>query len=647
MTYRWVASTTEGTAPKLAELAARSSESLGYAILSDGHDLWLDWACGAAGRFGGLLPIRDALAGHSAFRNPASVRHHIARLLKGGGSEARFAVSSELVPEGYLHDSASCELEASGLFRITGFVRDVSYRGFRADGSRFDWPRLAVEAMDQAIACWDGETRLAFANTRFDQFAAALGVPPLKGQPLADFLAALAASREVDLADTFAADWVSKVLADRERERPGEWLLSNGQSVDVAWRAMNDMTLMTIQDVTRARNAERALREAKRLAEEANDKKSRFLRAASHDLRQPLATLKILVYSGIESKSEAELRDLMRSMDVAVSVMDEILGLLLQVGQLDANRIAVQRHHFQASQMLERLRREFTPIAEQKGLTLRVMDSAATLETDRALLERILGNFISNAIRFTEKGGILVGLRNRGAHKEIQVWDTGCGIPEDQHDKIFDEFHQVNGSPSARQRGLGLGLNIAKRIADLLSHNLRVASRLGRGTMFSVEVPVGNIWQSRVGEPEISERLAGEFFGASALVIEDNDDFRAALEGMLARWGVTVLAARDGDGAVSMLRAQEFRPDLILVDYSFPNGKTGTQILAQVRQELGAKVPGIVCTADTDPELLTAIRAGGVPLLIKPISPARLRSVMHHLLYENPDCDPDPRKTPP
>jgi len=647
VTFRWRAIAPKGNTPGLAELAARASQSLGYAVLSDGRDLWLDWACGAAGRFGDLMPIRDALAGHPAFANPASVQHHIARLLKTGGSEARFAVSSDQVPEGFLHDSSSCERSEDGLFRITGFAHDVSGRGLPAGDSRSDWPRLAVEAMDQAVACWDREGRLAFANSRFDQLAAGLGVACPKGRPLHDFLAALAASREVDLAEGAAADWVARVLADRTRERPGEWLLSNGQSVDVAWRAMEGMVLMTVQDVTRARNAERALREAKRLAEDANDKKSRFLSAASHDLRQPLATLKILVYSGIESKSEAELRDLVRSMDVAVSVMDEILGLLLQVGQLDAGRIAVQRHHFQASQMLERLRREFTPIAEQKGLTLRVMDSAATLETDRVLLERILGNFISNAIRFTDRGGILVGLRNRGAHKEIQVWDTGCGIPEDQHKKIFEEFHQVHGSPSARQRGLGLGLNIAQRIADLLSHNLRVASRLGRGTMFSVEVPVGNIWQSRVGEREISERLAGEFFGASALVIEDNDDFRAALEGMLARWGVTVLAARDGDGAVSMLRAQGFRPDLILVDYSFPNGKTGTQILTQVHQELGAKVPGIVCTADTDPELLTAIRAGGVPLLIKPVSPARLRSVMHHLLYENPDRGIAPRESPP
>ena len=155
--------------------------------------------------------------------------------------------------------------------------------------------------------------------------------------------------------------------------------------------------------------------------------------------------------------------------------------------------------------------------------------------------------------------------------------------------------------------------------------------------MFSVEVPTGNIWQSRVGEPEISERLAGEFFGTSALVIEDNDDLRAAVEGMLKRWGVNVLTARDGDGAISALRGHGFRPDIILVDFSFPNGHTGTEILGLVREELGEKVPGIVCTADTDPDLLNAIRASGVPLLIKPISPARLRSVMHHLIYENPD----------
>lgn len=636
--YRWIGPQEGTRPPRMAELAAKSGNSLAYSIVVDGPDLRLDWTCGSAGRFGAILPIRDALAAHPGFEDAAAILPHIDRLCSGQPSEARFPFSDGRLGHGFLHDSAAPEVDAQGrTVRIDGFVREVSAPAFPATERDTEWPRRAVEAMDQGIACWDRDARLAFSNSRFDHFAAEMHAPAARAMPLADFLTSLAASREVVLNAASIAEWTSTILSDKKRRRSREWMLANGRSVDVAWHDLDGATLMTVQDVTRARNAERALREAKRLAEEANDKKSRFLRAASHDLRQPLATLKILVYSGIESRSLDEMRDLMRSMDVAVSVMDEILGSLLQVGQLDANRIAVQRHHFQASQMLERLRREFTPIAEKKGLRLRVLDSAATLETDRALLERIVGNFVANAIRFTNEGGILIGLRNRGAHKEIQVWDTGCGIPDDQLKKIFEEFHQVDASASSRQRGLGLGLNIAQRIAGLLSHNLRVTSRPGRGSMFSVEVPTGNIWQSRVGEPEISERLAGEFFGISAIVIEDNDEFRAAVEGMLTRWGVNVLAARDGDGAISTIRSHAFRPDIILVDYSFPNGHTGIEILATVRKELGEKVPGIVCTADTDPDLLNAIRSRGVPLLIKPISPARLRSVMHHLLYENPD----------
>ncbi|MBP9048729.1 MAG: response regulator [Tabrizicola sp.] len=638
MTFRWVASGQAQPLPRLAEIAARSAKCLVYSAVLDGTALSLEWSVGQAGRFGDLLPIRDALGRDPRFQAPDSVVAHIERLRLGRSSEARFAIQNGAASDGFVHDSATAEgLDGNGRVRITGIVREVIAATTQDDPGIAGWPRVAVEAMDQGIACWDRQSRLVYWNPEFESFAAGLGAPVAKGRALAEFLSFLAASREIVLNEVRPPDWIAGVLDDKARERTSEWLLSNGRSVDVGWRDLDGASMTTVQDVTRSRNAERALRDAKRLAEEANDKKSRFLRAASHDLRQPLATLKILVYSGIESRSEEELRDLLRSMDVAVSVMDEILGLLLQVGQLDANRITVQRHHFQASQMLDRLRREFTPIAEKKGLTLRVLDSAATLETDRALLERILGNFIANAIRFTETGGILVGLRNRGAHKEIQVWDTGCGIPKEHFKKIFEEFHQVEGNASGRQRGLGLGLNIAQRIAGLLSHNLRVTSRPGRGSMFSVEVPTGNIWQSRVGEPEISEGLAGEFFGASALVIEDNDNFRAAMEGMLARWGVKVLAARDGDGALSLIRSHAFRPDIILVDYSFPDGQTGTEILGKARAELQAQTPGIVCTADTDPDLLNAIRASGVPLLIKPVSPVRLRSVMHHLLYENPD----------
>lgn len=637
MNFRWVDTAPTGRAPKVAELAARAGNILAYSIILDGQALTLEWSCGAAGRFGEIIPIRDALSTHPGFGAETAITHHIERLRKGNPSEARFEFSTPNTT-GYLHDSAVSEvLEAGCRLRISGVVWDVVSSHRTDKDQETAWARHAVEGLDQGIACWDRDLNLVFSNSQFKNFSSGLGAGLSQGMGLLDFLDTLANSREVTLNDLAPADWATTVLADREHGRTREWQFSNGRSVDVTWRNSDDVTVMSVQDVTRSRNAERSMREAKRLAEEANDKKSRFLRAASHDLRQPLATLKILVYSGIESRTDEELRDLIRSMDVAVSVMDEILGSLLQVGQLDANRIAVQRHHFQASQMLERLRREFTPIAENKGLTLRVLDSAATLETDRALLERILGNFLANAIRFTDRGGILVGLRNRGAHKEIQVWDTGCGIPEDQFKKIFEEFHQLDANASGRQRGLGLGLNIAQRIAGLLSHNLRVTSRPGRGSMFSVEVPTGNIWQSRVGEPEISERLAGEFFGTSALVIEDNDDLRAAVEGMLKRWGVNVLTARDGDGAISALRGHGFRPDIILVDFSFPNGHTGTEILGLVREELGEKVPGIVCTADTDPDLLNAIRASGVPLLIKPISPARLRSVMHHLIYENPD----------
>lgn len=619
---------------------ARLANALAYSLTFEDGDVSLEWQAGTVGDLGDILPIRDCLTGRCPPELAEKIAPHIARLKTGNPSQAWLAYRFDDGSERWLHDNARVEFDAGGVMsRIRGVVRDVTAERGSLTAQDALWRRLTIENVDLALACWDADQRLALFNDQFGQLFSVMGIKCARSMPLDAFLDRVARSREVVLGGT-AEDWVARTLADHRRNRSTEWLLADGRSIDVTWRDMNGGTLLRLQDTTVARNGERALRQAKQIAEEANAKKSRFLRAANHDLRQPLATLKILIFSGFESCTEEDLRELLRSMDVAVSVMDEILGSLLQVGQLDANRIVVQKHHFQASQMLDRLRTEFTPLAKAKNLDLRVINSFVTLESDRILLERILGNFIANAIRFTEKGGILVGLRRRGAQVEIQVWDTGCGIAEDQLELIFEEFHQIDPKSSGRQRGLGLGLNIAQRVAELMDHELRVTSRLGHGSMFSVRVPVGNIWQSRVGESEISERLAGEFLGVCVMVIEDDENLRAAVEGMLGRWGVKVLAVRDGGEALEALKDGAFRPDLILVDYSLPNGMAGTEALAQIRQSLGRDVPGIVCTADTETGLLNRIRASGVPLLIKPISPPRLRSVMHHLIYEKPDREP-------
>lgn len=322
-------------------------------------------------------------------------------------------------------------------------------------------------------------------------------------------------------------------------------------------------------------------------------------------------------------------------MDVTVSIMEELLGALLQIGQLDAGRIAKRVVHFQLSHVMRRLQIEFAPQAAEKGLRLRVVPSHVTVETDRALLERILSNFLANAIRFTDTGTVLFGARRRGGYFSVEVWDTGCGIPDDQQKLIFEEFHQVYSSAAQGRRGLGLGLNIASRLAELLGHTVHVCSRSGKGSKFSILIPLGDVWRSEVGEPEIDERIGGEFRDITILVVEDNLPFRESLCELLKRWGVQVHEAGDAARAVGLVE-DGLVPDLLISDYRLPNGKSGLEILHSLRERVGAGLPAIVATADTDPSLIEAMRGSGIPVLIKPINPARLRSAMHHLLYERP-----------
>lgn len=333
-------------------------------------------------------------------------------------------------------------------------------------------------------------------------------------------------------------------------------------------------------------------------------------------------------------------RDLLHSMDITVSIMEDIIGTLVQVGQLDADRITPRITHFPISQITDRLRVEFGPQAEAKGLSLRFCGPVFTVVSDRALLERILSNLVANAIKYTEIGGTLVGLRRRGEKIHVEVWDSGVGIPADQCEAIFEEFHQIEPPHGRRKEGLGLGLNIAHRLAELLGHQITLRSRPGRGSVFGIELPLGNVWQSELGEPEISERIGGEFLDVRMLVVEDNDLLRTTVAEMLERWGVAVTVAGTGAQALALLR-DGYQPEIVLCDYRLPNGETGQDVLRQMREILGRNMPAIIATADTDPTLIAGIRSTGVPVLIKPINPARLRSAMHHLLYEQ-DNEPLP-----
>lgn len=495
-------------------------------------------------------------------------------------------------------------------------------------------PTLAA-GLDEAtagIALWDSRQGLIYANRHF-LYAFDLDPAKALGLVFAKFLQALAASGELVL-PIAPEDWVAMILADFGREKSWEQPMADGRTLELVQRPVGDggMTI-TLHDISSLKRIEYDLRRARDAAEASDEAKSRFLRAANHDLRQPLATLKILIYNCLSESDEEHRKDLLHTMDISVSIMEDLLGALLQIGQLDAGQISARITTFQLSQIFDRLRIQFAHQAAEKGLRLKFAGARYTVTSDKALLERIVTNLLANAIRYTDVGKIVVGCRPSGRHLRIEVWDSGRGIAAEYLPRIFEEFYQIANARRAKRPGLGLGLNIVKRLANLLGHEIGVRSTPGRGSVFSVTVPVGNVWHSEHDEIEVSEMHGGEFAGKIVLLIEDDAVLQQTTTELLERWGMVVLAATSQDDAQRLLRDTAAAPALIIADYSL-RGEFGTKVVHALRQEFGASIPALIVTADIEPHIIEEIRKEAIPLLIKPVSPPRLRVMMHNLLFE-------------
>ncbi|MGE0240793.1 MAG: hybrid sensor histidine kinase/response regulator [Parvibaculaceae bacterium] len=489
-----------------------------------------------------------------------------------------------------------------------------------------------LDTIASGIAVWDGSRVLRYCNRHFrESFHHALsGITP--GLTFQRYLELVAESHDLVFSD--GAEWIARQTAQFGTDGVDEQPLADGRIYQIQRRAAEDGGMVTtVYDISLLKRGEKALQRAKELAETADQTKSRFLRAANHDLRQPLATLKILIYNCM-SETDAEHRgDLFHAMDIAVGIMEDLLGALLQIGQLDAGKIVPRVTTFQLSQIFERLDLQFRHQAREKGLKFRIVETRSSITSDKALLERILSNLVANAVRYTDVGQILVGCRRVGGHLRIEVRDTGRGISPEFFDRIFDEFYQVADGKRDKKRGLGLGLNIVKRIAGLLEHPIGVRSAPGRGSVFAIEVPAGNVWHSDIGEPEISESIGGEFAGVAVLLIEDDEALRIATTELLERWGIVVHAIHDEAQARALFARDALNPKLIIADYSLRD-QHGTDVVRNVSSLLGRRIPSIIVTADTDPLLIQRIKAEGFPVLIKPVNPPRLRVLMHNLLYE-------------
>ena len=388
-----------------------------------------------------------------------------------------------------------------------------------------------------------------------------------------------------------------------------------------------------------AANINRTSQELDRLyrqLEAANLAKSRFLAAASHDLRQPLHALNLFVAQLRRESDPVERESLVSHIDAAVVAMNELFGSLLDISKLDAGVVRPNISVFPVRALLERIKTTFEATAREKGLRLRIVSSGAFILSDFILLERVLMNLVSNAVWYTIRGGVVVGCRRCAGIVRIEVWDSGIGIPEDQRANIFSEFYQLRMIERERSGGLGLGLAIVDRLCRLLDHPIALVSRVGKGSRFAVSVPSA-LPVPLADTPPISS--VDQVMGKFVLVIDDDALMLDAMRGVLKSWGCGVATATSETAAVAGLSEYERTPDLIISDYRLADGSNGIQVIERLRRVLDAPVPAFLISADAAPERLREAAGGGYYLLQKPVLPMTLRSVVSQLVTQHDKTD--------
>ncbi|MEQ1537145.1 MAG: hybrid sensor histidine kinase/response regulator [Burkholderiaceae bacterium] len=364
---------------------------------------------------------------------------------------------------------------------------------------------------------------------------------------------------------------------------------------------------------------------ARHEAEDANNAKSKFLAAASHDLRQPIHAQGLFLSVLSRTQLNPKQVELVNNISAASSASVEMLNTLLDFSRIDAGVVQPRKESFRIQHMLNKIEREFEPQADAKGLAYRSRETDLVVQSDPALVELILRNLVSNAIRYTERGAVLVACRKRGDFASLEVWDTGIGVAVDQQTEIFKEFHQLGNPERDRQNGLGLGLSIVQGLTRALGHKLSLHSRLQRGSVFKLALPVAQAFavvQPILNENASTESTKSVLRGLQVLVIDDDEAVLSAMALLLESWGCQVASASSIEQALAL--AQDIRPDVLISDYRLRNQHTGAQAIQQIRQQLGETIPALIITGDTAPDRLREAHSSGIPLLHKPLSPTEL-----------------------
>jgi Na+/proline symporter/signal transduction histidine kinase len=427
----------------------------------------------------------------------------------------------------------------------------------------------------------------------------------------------------------------SRVIEIRSARMPDGGLVTTYTDVTQSVQAEEALEQRVRERTEQLESLNAALAEAKMRADDANLSKTRFLAAASHDILQPLNAARLYATSLVErharengeEASATPFAEMLRNLDLSLESVEEILTALLDISRLDAGAMKVEITTFAIQDIFDQLRVEFEPLAREKSLALRFVRSSAHVRSDRRLLRRLLQNLISNAIKYTPQGAVLVGCRRRGDQLRIDVCDSGLGISEAEQTIIFREFERL--APAARSaRGLGLGLSIVERISKVLEHRIRVRSRPGYGSVFSIIAPrAAALAVAQTQEPVVTVRPTQPLTGMCLLAIDNEPRILEGLRALLEGWGCRVVTAADIDEARNALHAEAITPHGVIADYHLDKGD-GLTVIGQLREEFGIQLPAVLITADRSNDVRERAEADEIRLLNKPVRPAALRALL-------------------
>ncbi len=516
----------------------------------------------------------------------------------------------------------------------------------------------AIENIALGVSVVNHQQQLVVWNQRYlDQFSYPRGFVRV-GRPIQDLMRynLTSANLPARRIDEIIADRISKMRSGEpmsyERQRPdGTVLRIDGSPIP------GGGYVTTFQDITAMRRTEQALKEtniyleqrvkertqelqvineqmlkAKSVAEQANQSKTRFLASASHDLLQPINAAR-LFSSALSGKSrDPDTRELVQHIDSSLGAAEEIISTLLDISKLDAGALEPKISDFPINEMLSHLATEFTAIAKDQDLALEVVTSSAWVRSDPKLLRRVIQNFLSNAIRYTPEGRILLGCRRLKGYLRIEVWDTGPGIPEDQLAHIFEEFRRFQHGRD--KKGLGLGLAIVERISSMLNHPVNVHSVQGKGSVFSLTVPLAapGTATAQPARTRSQSRRVSSLSGLKVLCIDNDPNILEGMRALLNNWDCDVTTAESLEDSRQKLDGRV--PDIILADYQLDDEKNGLDAMDALRSDAGFDVPGILITGYMAPEVREDAVNRGYQILYKPVKPAALRAMVNKLLKQ-------------